>query len=161
MALTTPYLELRHVGEGALQRVPHQPLGLDQQNRDHVTSQPVLAVGHHPVVWLNPTSIRRIVMGYLVSGCLITRSVGCALVSAVSSPALSEVTRTFGERVRSRRVHLGMTQDELAQASGLHWTYVGQIERGRRNLTLHNIVKLAAGLGVDPGRLVEGLSRAP
>lgn len=82
-------------------------------------------------------------------------------MSAVSSPALSEVTRTFGERVRSRRVHLGMTQDELAQASGLHWTYVGQIERGRRNLTLHNIVKLAAGLGVDPGRLVEGLSRAP
>ncbi|ETZ91457.1 helix-turn-helix family protein [Mycobacteroides abscessus MAB_030201_1061] len=37
---------------------------------------------------------------------------------------------------------------------GLHWTYLGQVERGRRNITLNNIVKIAAGLGVDPGELV-------
>jgi hypothetical protein len=34
---------------------------------------------------------------------------------------------------------------------------VGQVERGRRNLSLHNILKLAAGLHMDPGELVRGL----
>jgi transcriptional regulator with XRE-family HTH domain len=37
---------------------------------------------------------------------------------------------------------------------------VGQVERGRRNLSLHNILKIAAGLQVDPGDLVRGL-KAP
>ena len=82
---------------------------------------------------------------------------GLPLVSSVSPEPLSEVTRAFGERVRTRRHELGLSQEALAEASGLHWTFVGQVERGRRNLTLHNIVKLAAGLQVDPAKLVEGL----
>jgi transcriptional regulator with XRE-family HTH domain len=52
----------------------------------------------------------------------------------------------------------GKSQEQLADACGLHWTFVGQVERGRRNLTLHNILKLAAGLEVDPGELVRGLA---
>lgn len=54
-------------------------------------------------------------------------------------------------RVRARRQALGKSQEQLADDSGLHWTFVGQVERGRRNLTLHNILKLAEGLDVDPG----------
>ncbi len=45
----------------------------------------------------------------------------------------------------------------LPQKSNIHWTFLGQVERGQRNLSLHNLLKLAAGLGVDPGELVEGL----
>ncbi|WP_231398521.1 helix-turn-helix domain-containing protein [Conexibacter woesei] len=45
----------------------------------------------------------------------------------------------------------------LADRSGVHWTFVGQLERGRRNVSLHNLLKVAAGLGVDPGELVAGL----
>jgi transcriptional regulator with XRE-family HTH domain len=48
-----------------------------------------------------------------------------------------------------------MTQEQLASAGGLHWTYVGQIERGQRNLTYKNIVRLANGLGITASELVD------
>jgi transcriptional regulator with XRE-family HTH domain len=70
---------------------------------------------------------------------------------------LSTATRAFGQRVRSRRHELELSQEALAANAGLHWTFVGQVERGRRNLTLHNILKLAAALKIDPGDLVHGL----
>lgn len=62
----------------------------------------------------------------------------------------------FGARLRVLRGAAEMTQEALAEAAGLHWTYVGQIERGERNLTLKNVLKLARGLGVGAGTLVEG-----
>lgn len=58
----------------------------------------------------------------------------------------------------ARRNELGLSQEKAAEVIGLHWTYLGQVERGRRNITLNNIVKIAAGLDVDPGELVGGLS---
>lgn len=72
----------------------------------------------------------------------------------------SAATQHFGERVRARRQELGKSQEQLADDCGLHWSYVGQVERGRRNLSLHNILKIAEGLAIDPGELVKGL-RAP
>jgi transcriptional regulator with XRE-family HTH domain len=72
----------------------------------------------------------------------------------------SAATQRFGERVRARRQELGKSQEQLADDCGLHWSYVGQVERGRRNLSLHNILKIAEALTVDPGELVKGL-RAP
>lgn len=73
---------------------------------------------------------------------------------------ISPATRALGERVRIHREALGLSQEGLAAQSGVHWTFLGQVERGRRNLSLHNLLKVAAGLGVDPGELVQGL-RAP
>lgn len=72
-------------------------------------------------------------------------------------PPLSTVTALFGARVRERRLQLGLSQESLADRCGLHWTYVGQVERGQRNISLHNIVRLAAALGTDPGELVKEL----
>lgn len=69
------------------------------------------------------------------------------------SPALA----TLGQRVRARREELGLSQEKLAATSSLHWTFVGQVERGQRNLNLHNLLKLAEALGVDPADLVRGL----
>ncbi len=77
----------------------------------------------------------------------------------VATP-VSDATRVFGERVRARRQELGKSQEQLADDCGLHWSYVGQVERGRRNLSLHNILKIAEALDVDPAVLVQGL-RAP
>jgi DNA-binding XRE family transcriptional regulator len=57
----------------------------------------------------------------------------------------------------ARRHQLGKSQEQLAQESSLHWSYLGQVERGQRNPTLHNILKLAEVLDVDPGELVHGL----
>lgn len=73
---------------------------------------------------------------------------------------ISEAACEFGERVRARRAELGKSQEQLASESSLHWSYIGQVERGQRNVTLHSILKLAEVLAVDPGELVHGL-RAP
>lgn len=70
---------------------------------------------------------------------------------------VSPATKAFGERVRARREVLGLSQEALAAQSGVHWTFLGQVERGRRNLSLHNLLKIARGLGVDQGELVQGL----
>ena len=63
----------------------------------------------------------------------------------------------FGERMRARRRELGLTQERLAEACGLHWTYLGQIERGRRNIGLLNIVRIAAALGTSPAELLDDI----
>lgn len=70
---------------------------------------------------------------------------------------LSDATRILGERVRERRQALGLSQETMAHEIGIHWTFLGQVERGQRNLNLHNLVKIAEGLGVDPAELVKGL----
>ena len=71
---------------------------------------------------------------------------------------LSPATAAFGQRVRLRRQQLGLSQEALADRCGVHWTFLGQVERGQRNLSLHNLLKLAHGLDIDPGDLVRGLS---
>ncbi|HVT64909.1 MAG TPA: helix-turn-helix transcriptional regulator [Mycobacteriales bacterium] len=70
----------------------------------------------------------------------------------------SDALATFGDRVRARRHELDLSQEALADLAGLHWTFVGQVERGRRNLSLHNLLKLAEALNIDPGKLIEGLT---
>lgn len=70
---------------------------------------------------------------------------------------LSDATQELGARVRARRAELGLSQEKLGERSGLHWTFVGQLERGRRNVSLHNLLKIADALTIDPGRLVTGL----
>lgn len=70
---------------------------------------------------------------------------------------VSLALQTLGERVRERRRELGLSQVALADVSGLHWTFVGQVERGRRNLSVHNLLKLAAALEMDAAELVSGL----
>lgn len=59
--------------------------------------------------------------------------------------------------MRRRRQARGWTIEDLAERSGLHWTYVGQVERGERNISLLNIVRLAAGLRCDPADLMRRL----
>jgi transcriptional regulator with XRE-family HTH domain len=70
---------------------------------------------------------------------------------------LSPATRLLGQRIRDQRTALGLSQEALAERSDIHWTFLGQVERGRRNLSLHNLLKIAAGLEVDPAELVQGL----
>jgi transcriptional regulator with XRE-family HTH domain len=78
-----------------------------------------------------------------------------------SKPALNETTRVFGERVRNRRVELGLSQEAAAVRCGIHWTQLGKVERGQRSLRLETIVKIADGLDTDAGDLVSGLPSPP
>jgi transcriptional regulator with XRE-family HTH domain len=71
---------------------------------------------------------------------------------------ISSATGLLGERIKARRKELGLSQEGLADRCGLHWTFVGQVERGQRNISLHNLLRLAAGLGIDAAELVRGLA---
>lgn len=63
--------------------------------------------------------------------------------------------------MRERRVELGLSQMALAERIGLHFTFVSSVERGERNLSLTSLVRLAEGLEVNAGDLVDGLIPDP
>ena len=67
-------------------------------------------------------------------------------------------SKAFGQRVRELRTREGLSQDGLAHTSGIHLTSIGRIERGGREPRLTTIMKLAQGLGVEPGELTNGLT---
>ncbi len=60
----------------------------------------------------------------------------------------------FGSIVRSRRLALAISQEELAARAKVHRTYIGSVERGERNISLQNIHALAKALGTSPGSLL-------
>lgn len=66
----------------------------------------------------------------------------------------SQEHAALGRAIRELRLGLGLSQEELAERCGLHRNYVGGIERGERNLTFANQVKLSAALGVQPSQLL-------
>lgn len=74
-----------------------------------------------------------------------------------TKPPLSAATGEFGRRVRQRRNEMGLSQEGLAERTSLHWSYIGQVERGQTNPTLHNVLRIADVLEIDAAVLVTGL----
>ena len=70
---------------------------------------------------------------------------------------MMEICKKFGSRVRDLRIAQGISQEVLAQKSGLHRTYIGGIERGERNISLVNIEKIAKALDLTLVDIVDGL----
>lgn len=64
-----------------------------------------------------------------------------------------DIRKRFGSAVKKRRLELRISQEELAARAQLHRTYIGDIERGARNLSLENIAKVAKGLGLEVSTL--------
>jgi transcriptional regulator with XRE-family HTH domain len=62
---------------------------------------------------------------------------------------MKSTQQSFGRRVRQLRHKKGWTQEQLAERTGRHWTYIGGIERGERNATLAVIRDIAQALGVE------------
>lgn len=62
--------------------------------------------------------------------------------------------KLFASNVRRLRVAAGLSQEALADRAELHRTYISSIERAERNVSLENVFRLAAALGVDPRELL-------
>lgn len=63
----------------------------------------------------------------------------------------------FGLKVKSLRLEKKLSQEDLAELCALHRTYIGSVERGQRNVSLVNIVKIASALGTTSSLLLEGV----
>ncbi|MBP7861543.1 helix-turn-helix transcriptional regulator [bacterium] len=59
------------------------------------------------------------------------------------------------EEVRDRRQKLNLSQSEVSRRSGLHRSYIGDLERGARNLSVKNLARVALALNISPSSLVK------
>ena len=70
---------------------------------------------------------------------------------------MNEIAKHVGNRIRSYRTQLGYSQERLAEISGCHPTYIGQVERGEKNPTLESVEKIASALDISLSKLFENL----
>ena len=68
---------------------------------------------------------------------------------------MPSIQKKFGDRLRELRKQKGLSQEGLAFKSGLHRTYISDIERGSRNVSLKNIEKISKALGATPKSLLD------
>ena len=64
--------------------------------------------------------------------------------------------KVFAASMRERRTALGLSQERLAELTGLHRTYVGSVERAERNISIDNMARIAHALRVTLSSLLEG-----
>jgi len=65
----------------------------------------------------------------------------------------------FGRTVRRLRHSKGLSQEALAELAGIHRTYIGDVERGRRNIALVNMTQIAKALGVSFSCLISEMEK--
>jgi transcriptional regulator with XRE-family HTH domain len=70
---------------------------------------------------------------------------------------VSDLLELLGKRIHDLRAARKWSQEEFAHVSGLHRTYIGQIERGEKNMSFDNLAKVAGSLGVTLSALLDGL----
>ena len=63
----------------------------------------------------------------------------------------------LGRKIRKLRQEKGLSQEEFAHSADIDRSYIGQIERGERNIAFSNILKIARALGVKVSDLTEGI----
>ena len=88
-----------------------------------------------------------------------TDSLHAANVAAMTKKRKADIRDRFGFAVKLRREELELTQEDLAHQAGIHRTYLSDIERGSRNVSLINIERLAAALSVSLSELFRLVER--
>lgn len=67
------------------------------------------------------------------------------------------IKKLVGQRIRELRERRGWSQERLAEEANLHRNYIGQIERGEKNMGVENLVRIAKALGVSTSSLLSRL----
>ena len=68
---------------------------------------------------------------------------------------MADIQKKFGDKLRELRKQKDLSQEDLGFKSGLHRTYISDIERGSRNVSLKNIEKIAKALGLTAKSLLD------
>jgi transcriptional regulator with XRE-family HTH domain len=64
------------------------------------------------------------------------------------------ILKTIGSNVKTHRVKLGLSQEELADLAGVHRTYIGAVERAEKNISALSLAKISKALKIKPERLL-------
>jgi transcriptional regulator with XRE-family HTH domain len=73
----------------------------------------------------------------------------------IKQPAYDPLLRAVGMSVQQKRVAMGISQEELARRAGLHRTYVSDVERGSRSVSLITLCKIADALGTHAYSIIQ------
>lgn len=82
---------------------------------------------------------------------------GIFIVFSIVDP--DKYIRALGEVIRDKRSKLGYSQESFAAEVGLHRTYIGQVERGEKNLTIKNLVRIAEKLGIKLFKIISEVDK--
>lgn len=67
------------------------------------------------------------------------------------------ITEQFGQKLKTLRTELGISQEKFALSIDMDRTYYASVENGKRNISIKNIDKIAKGLGITLEELFKGL----
>lgn len=70
---------------------------------------------------------------------------------------MADITSLVGERIRNLRKSRGWSQEELAARCKLHTTYIGQVERGEKSVTIKNLERIVQALNTDFSEVFVGV----
>ena len=76
----------------------------------------------------------------------------------MNDPDVERQLRSIAANVRRRRAELGLTQEQLGEAAGISYRYLQDVERGRKNITVDILVRLARALRSRPFQLMTAAS---
>jgi transcriptional regulator with XRE-family HTH domain len=68
---------------------------------------------------------------------------------------MSDFLRLVGARIKQLRMKRGLSQAKLAEMAGLQDTYIGGVERGKRNISLNSLEKIMSAMEADPSEALK------
>lgn len=72
---------------------------------------------------------------------------------------MEDCLKMVGKQIRIYRKARNMSQKELSRKAGLHYTYIGQIERGTKNATIMSLNKISQALGISLSELLTDMEK--
>ena len=72
----------------------------------------------------------------------------------------AKIKNECGKALRKFRMAAGLSQEALAELAGIHRNYVGDVERGERNIAIVNLVRLASALKIPLSRIIQEMKKS-